>query len=133
MFEDLHEGDPVRIDPLTARDPDDDPVQALVHHHSSGDSGWPRRRGADRADYVLETVCRDAGTARLLQRLIQCRTRGFFTHRRPRPGEVVSARAHLPGHRPGSPLLWPGPGTGWDLHGYRHSGLTHLGEQGTSG
>lgn len=20
------------------------------------------------------------------------------------------------------------PGTGWDLHGYRHSGLTHLGE-----
>lgn len=25
-----------------------------------------------------------------------------------------------------------GPGTGWDLHEYRHSGLTHLGEQGAS-
>lgn len=25
-----------------------------------------------------------------------------------------------------------GPGTGWDLHEYRHCALTHLGEQGTS-
>lgn len=25
-----------------------------------------------------------------------------------------------------------GPGTGWDLHEWRHSGLTHLGEQGAS-
>jgi hypothetical protein len=25
-----------------------------------------------------------------------------------------------------------GPGTGWDLHEYRHSALTHLGEQGAS-
>jgi len=25
-----------------------------------------------------------------------------------------------------------GPGTGWDLHEYRHSVLTHLGEQGAS-
>lgn len=25
-----------------------------------------------------------------------------------------------------------GPGTGWDLHEYRHSSLTHLGEQGAS-
>jgi hypothetical protein len=25
-----------------------------------------------------------------------------------------------------------GPGTGWDLHEYRHSGLSHLGEQSAS-
>ncbi len=25
-----------------------------------------------------------------------------------------------------------GPGTGWDLHEYRHSSLPHLGEQGSS-
>ncbi|GGN64717.1 hypothetical protein GCM10011579_034470 [Streptomyces albiflavescens] len=25
-----------------------------------------------------------------------------------------------------------GPGTGWDLHEYRHPSLTHLGEQGAS-
>ncbi|MGW4077480.1 hypothetical protein ACWELB_28960 [Streptomyces asiaticus] len=25
-----------------------------------------------------------------------------------------------------------GPGTGWDLHEWRHSSLTHLGEQGAS-
>ncbi|SCF59679.1 hypothetical protein GA0115256_14595 [Streptomyces sp. DconLS] len=25
-----------------------------------------------------------------------------------------------------------GPGTGWDLHEYRHSSLNHLGEQGAS-
>lgn len=25
-----------------------------------------------------------------------------------------------------------GPGTGWDLHEYRHSSLTHLGEAGAS-
>jgi hypothetical protein len=29
-----------------------------------------------------------------------------------------------------SPCAWPG--TGWDLHEYRHSALTHLGEQGAS-
>jgi integrase/recombinase XerC len=50
----------------------------------------------------------------------------------------------VPGHRPGPHLLGPGPrlldertavrgpGTGWDLHEYRHSALTHLDEQGAS-
>jgi hypothetical protein len=28
--------------------------------------------------------------------------------------------------------LGGGPGTGWDLHEWRHSGLTHLGEGGAS-
>lgn len=53
-----------------------------------------RRRGQVRDDCVLETVYRDAGTARLLPRLLQGRTRGpvFVTHRRPGPGKVVSPR-----------------------------------------
>jgi integrase len=68
-----------------------------------------RRRGQTRDDLVLETVYWDAGTARLLPRLLKGRTHGpvFLTHRR------------------------PGPGTGWDLHEFRHSALTHLGENGT--
>jgi hypothetical protein len=66
------------------------------------------------------------------------------THRRPGPGKVVSprdvcrdtglarlsygqARALLDEHTAAR-----GPGTGWDLHEYRHSALTHLGEQGAS-
>lgn len=106
-----------------------------------------RRRGASRADYVLETVFWDAGTARLPPRLLKSRTRGpvFVTHRRPGPGKVLSARdvcpdtglarlsygqarALLDQH---TALAGP-PGTGWDLHEYRHSSLTHLGEQGAS-
>ncbi|GGW72573.1 hypothetical protein GCM10010381_66630 [Streptomyces xantholiticus] len=53
-----------------------------------------RRRGQAREDYVLETVYWDAGTARLLPRLLKGRTRGpvFVTHRRPGPGKVVSPR-----------------------------------------
>jgi hypothetical protein len=41
-------------------------------------------------------------------------------------------------HRPGAGLLDEHttldgePGTGWDLHGWGHSGLTHLGEGGAS-
>jgi hypothetical protein len=35
-----------------------------------------RRRGQVREDYVLETVYWDAGTARLLPRLLKGRTRG---------------------------------------------------------
>lgn len=63
------------------------------------------------------------------------------THRRPGPGKVVSprdvcpdtglarlsygqARALLDEH-----TVLRGPGTGWDLYEYRHSALTHLGEQ----
>lgn len=104
-----------------------------------------RRRGQSREDYVLEPVYWDAGTARLLPRLLKGRTRGpvFVTHRRPGPGKVVSprdvcpdtglarlsygqARALLDEH-----TVLRGPGTGWDLHVYRHSALTHL-EQGAS-
>jgi hypothetical protein len=96
-----------------------------------------------REDYVLETVYWDAGTAWLLPRLLKGRTRGpvFVTHRRPGPGKVVSsrdvcldtglarlsygqARALLDEH-----TALRGPGTGWDFHEFRHSALTHLGEQ----
>lgn len=105
-----------------------------------------RRRGATRADYVLETVFWDAGTARLLPRLLKGRTRGpvFVTHRRPGPGKVLSARDVCPdtglarlSYGQARALLdqhtaHAGPGSGWDLHEYRHSGLTHLGEQGAS-
>lgn len=106
-----------------------------------------RRRGARREDYVLEPVYWDAGTARLLPRLIKGRTRGpvFVTHRKPGPGKVLAprdvcpdtglvrlsygqARALLDEHT----AIGGVPGTGWDLHEYRQSGLTHLGEAGAS-
>ncbi|MGW7817885.1 tyrosine-type recombinase/integrase [Streptomyces puniciscabiei] len=106
-----------------------------------------RRRGAPREEFVLETVYWDAGTARLLPRLIKGRTRGpvFVTHRKPGPGKVLAprdvcpdtglvrlsygqARALLDTHT----AVGGVPGTGWDLHEYRHSGLTHLGERGAS-
>lgn len=69
----------------------------------------------------------------------------FVTHRRPGPGKVVRPRDVCPdtglarlSYGPARALLdqhtaHAGPGTGWDLHEYRHSGLTHLGEQGASG
>jgi site-specific recombinase XerD len=105
-----------------------------------------RRRGQTRDDLVLETVYWDAGTARLLPRLLKGRTHGpvFLTHRRPGPGKAArprdlcpdtgrarlsygQARALLDTH-----TATDGPGTGWDLHEFRHSALTHLGENGTS-
>jgi integrase len=105
-----------------------------------------RCRGQAREDYVRETVYGDAGIARLLPRLLTGRIRGpvSVTRRRPGPGKVVSprdvcrdtglarlsygqARALLDEHTAAR-----GPGTGWDLHEYRHSALTHLGEQGAS-
>ncbi|WP_228799383.1 site-specific integrase [Nocardia cyriacigeorgica] len=48
-----------------------------------------RRRGATHHEHVLESVYWDAGTARLLPRLIRGRTHGpvFVTHRRPGPGK----------------------------------------------
>jgi len=105
-----------------------------------------RRRGQSREDYVLEPVYWDAGTARLLPRLLKGRTRGpvFVTHRRSGPGKVVSPRDVCPdtglarlSYGQARALLdehtaLRGPGTGWDLHEYRHSALTHLGEQGAS-
>ncbi|MEU6718045.1 site-specific integrase [Nonomuraea sp. NPDC046802] len=103
-------------------------------------------RGQAREDFVLETVYWDAGTARLLPRLLKGRTRGpvFVTHRRPGPGKVVSPRDVCPdtglarlSYGQARALLdqhtaLNGPGTGWDLHEFRHSALTHLGEAGAS-
>lgn len=106
-----------------------------------------RHRGAVREDFVLETVYWDAGTARLLPRLLKGRSRGpvFVTHRKPGPGKVVSPRDICPDT--GLARLSYGqarmlldertalggePGTGWDLHEWRHSGLTHLGGGGAS-
>lgn len=79
-------------------------------------------------------------------RLLKGRTPGpvFVTHRRPGPGKVVSPRevcpdtglARLSYGQARAPLdehtTLRGPGTGWDLHEYRHCALTHLGEQGAS-
>ncbi|GAB3910734.1 hypothetical protein GCM10027612_87130 [Microbispora bryophytorum subsp. camponoti] len=55
-----------------------------------------------REDFVLETVYWDAGSARLLPRLMKGRRRGpvFVTHRRPGPGKVVSARRARAWERP---------------------------------
>lgn len=48
VLEDLHEGDPVCIDPLAAGHSDDDPVQAVVYHQVRPDllAGQGRRRRA---------------------------------------------------------------------------------------
>ncbi|AQW54334.1 recombinase [Streptomyces hygroscopicus] len=55
---------------------------------------------------LARDVCPDTGLARL---------------------SYGQARALLDEH-----TSFRGPGTGWDLHEYRHSSLTHLGEQGSS-
>ncbi|WP_406690313.1 site-specific integrase [Saccharopolyspora sp. ID03-671] len=104
------------------------------------------RRGQAREDVVLETVYWDAGTARLLPRLLKGRTRGpvFCTHRRPGPGKVLGPRDLCPdtglarlSYGQARVLLdahtaLRGPGIGWDLHEFRHCALTHLGEAGAS-
>lgn len=69
-----------------------------------------RHRGGAREDYALETVYRDAGSARLLPRL-----------------SYGQARVLLDEH-----TAVCGPGAGRDLREYRHSGLTHLGDAGAS-
>ncbi|WP_225860917.1 tyrosine-type recombinase/integrase [Streptomyces triticiradicis] len=113
---------------------------------AKGAKAKTRRRGEARDDFVLETVYWDAGTARLLPRLLKDRSRGpvFATHRKPGPGKVVGTRDLCPdtglarlSYGQARALLdeataVAGTGTGWDLHEYRHSALTHLGEQGTS-
>ncbi|MFC9331876.1 tyrosine-type recombinase/integrase [Kitasatospora sp. NPDC057015] len=113
---------------------------------AKGTQSKGRRAGQTREDFVLEWVYWDAGTALLLPLLLKDRTRGpvFVTHRRPGPGKVVSPRDVCPdtglarlSYGQARPLLdghtaVQGPGTGWDLHEYRHSGLTHLGEAGAS-
>ncbi|MFF7944881.1 site-specific integrase [Nocardia gamkensis] len=113
-----------------------------------GKGAKPRtdRRGATHAEHVLETAYWDAGAARLLPRLTRDRSRGpvFVTHRRPGPGKHLSDRDICPdtglarlSYDQARDLLdtataTDGPGTGWDLHELRHSGLTHLGESGAS-
>ncbi|MEV0298450.1 hypothetical protein [Nocardia sp. NPDC050710] len=91
-----------------------------------------------------ETAYWGAGTARLLPRLIRARTRGpvFVTHRRPGPGKYLAERDVCPdtglarlSHDQARDLLDAAtavdtPGTGWDQHELRRSGLTHLGESG---
>lgn len=113
---------------------------------AKGAKSKTRRRGESREDFVLETVYWDAGTARLLPRLLKDRAHGpvFTTHRKPGPGKVVSPRDVCPdtglarlSYGQARELLdeataTAGVGTGWDLHEYRHSALTHLGEQGAS-
>ncbi|AWZ23038.1 site-specific integrase [Rhodococcus ruber] len=113
---------------------------------SKGAKPRTRRRGATHHEHVLETVYWDAGTARLLPRLLRGRTHGpvFLTHRRPGPGKYLADRDLCPdteharlSYDQARDLLdaataTDGPGTGWDLHELRHSGLTHLGESGAS-
>ena len=113
---------------------------------SKGAKPRTRRRGATHHEHVLETVYWDAGTARLLSRLLKDRTRGpvFVTHRRPGPSKYHDDRDTCPdtglarlSYDQARDLLdaataTDGPGTGWDLHELRHSGLTHLGESGAS-
>ncbi|MEU2253812.1 site-specific integrase [Nocardia xishanensis] len=113
---------------------------------SKGAKPRTRRRDAPHAEHVLETVYWDAGTARLLPRLIKNRTRGplFVGHRRPGPGKYLADRDVCPdtglarlSYDQARDLLdtataVAGPGTGWDLHQLPHSGLTHLGEAGAS-
>jgi integrase len=113
---------------------------------AKGAKAKTRRRGETRDDFVLETVYWDAGTARLLPRLLKDRTRGpvFTTHRKPGPGKVVSPRDLCPdtglarlSYGQARALLdeataTDGVGSGWDPHEFRHSSLTYLGEQGAS-
>ncbi|MEH6796733.1 MAG: tyrosine-type recombinase/integrase [Rhodococcus sp. (in: high G+C Gram-positive bacteria)] len=65
---------------------------------SKGAKPRTRRRGAAHHEHVLENVYWDAGTARLLPRLIRDRTRGpvFLTHRRPGPGKYLGERDLCP-------------------------------------
>lgn len=78
-----------------------------------------RRRGPPREEFVLETVYWDAGTARLLPRLIKGRTRGpvFVTHRKQGPGKVVATR-RLPRRRPGPAVVRTGPRPTGCAHGH---------------
>lgn len=111
-----------------------------------GKGAGARRRGSTaRGDAVLEAIFWDAGTARLLPRLIGDRRTGpvFLTERRPAPGrartardvDVASGRGRLSYDRAAALLdraTATERGGGWNLHEFRHSALTHLGEAGAS-
>lgn len=95
---------------------------------------------------AIEYVYWATGTARLLPRLIADRTHGplFLSHRRPAPARRPPARDLCPdsgrarlGYDRARVLLdqhtSPGDGLpGWDLHQWRHSAATTLGEKNTS-
>ncbi len=95
---------------------------------------------------MRQSAARQVGAARLPPRLLKGRSRGpvFVTDRRPGPGKVVSPRDVCPdtglarlsyGQARGlldEHTALRGLGPGWDLHEYRRSALTHLGEQGAS-
>ncbi len=92
---------------------------------------------------ATEYVYWASGTARLLPRLLAGRTRGpvFLTHRRPGPARRPAAKDLCPdtgrarlGYDRARTLLdrYTSPGAGkpgWDLHQFRHSAATFLGEQ----
>lgn len=109
-----------------------------------GKGAGTRRRGSTtRGDAALEAIFWDAGTARLLPRLIGDRREGplFLTERRPAPGRArtardvdqVTGRGGLSYDRAAALLdqaTADERGGGWNLHELRHSALTHLGEAG---
>jgi hypothetical protein len=111
------------------------PTHRTASHITRMRPACPPAAGQAREDYVLEAVYWDAGTARLLPRLLNGRTRGpvFVTRRRPAPGKVVSPRDVCPdtglarlSYGQARALLDEhtavgGPGTGWDLQEYRNS------------
>lgn len=113
---------------------------ALVRGKGAG----ARRRGAvDREDFALEPIFWDAGTARLLSRLIGDRRSGpiFLTERRPSPGRARSERDVDPttgrgrlSYSRAAKMFGEATagerGGPWGLHDLRHSALTHLGEAG---
>lgn len=131
---------------LNIEDLDLDLTARQAQVKAKGARAKTRRRGQAREDFVLEIVYWDAGAARLLPRLLKGRTRGpvFVTHHRPGPGKVIGPRDVCPDTGPvrlsygqARALLdehtaLNGPGTGWDLHEFRHSALTRLGEAGAS-
>ncbi|WP_280183073.1 hypothetical protein [Nocardia cyriacigeorgica] len=133
--------------PAPPRTRSDPVIRGKTEQGSDGREGdLAAHRGATHHEHVLDNVYWDAGTARLLPRLIRDRTRGpvFVTHRRPGPGKYLADRDVCPdtglarlSYDQARDLLdaataIDGPGTGWDLHQLRHSGLTHLGESGAS-
>ncbi|GAB2451008.1 site-specific integrase [Nocardia tengchongensis] len=113
---------------------------------SKGAKPRTRRRGAAHHGHVLETVYWDAGTARLLPPADpRPHPRPGIRHPSPpRTGKYLVDRDLCPdtglarlSYDQARDLLdaataTDGPGTGWDLHELRHSGLTHLGESGAS-
>lgn len=108
-------------------------------------AGTARRRTYTREHVIMEPIFWDAGTARLLPRLLDGRTKGpvFLTDRRPSPGHARaprdidpdSGRARLSYDRASALFQQATAGDDggrWSLHDLRHSALTHLGEAGAS-